>query len=304
MQGPQPAQLPKGDVEPHRGRQVDDDAAGPASDVQNRFLSPNEVEDDLVTFSLPVTLQPDRAVESAIVVVCRRDRIPELPHSHERLQIGPAELQQPRVRFAGAPGHVPEGDFVNLPSIRMDPDQDLFERVEIPGLQQNPLQDVPAVEAETAGQILDGQRKGPGIRHVQDAAQQPAESPDVGFSRRDIARGDHDIAIVAMPPELFQDDRPMREIGVHRDDVRRTARRKTGQQCSAITPLDLLNDPGAAGRRGIGRPIGRSSVGDDDLGIDTETGDHLFERGQKEFEVLLLVHRRDDDRQVRSRTRW
>ena len=159
--------------------------------------------------SLPVSLQPDRAVESAIVVVCRRNRVPELPHSHERLQIGPAEFQQPRVRFAGSPGHVPEGNFVNLPSVRMNPDQDLFEHVEIPGLQRNSLQNVPAVEAETAGQILDGQREDPGIRHVQDAAQQPPEPSHVGLSRRDIARSDDDLAFVTIPPELFEDDRPV-----------------------------------------------------------------------------------------------
>src|SRR5882762_1145883 len=80
MARPEPSQLVLEDVDPHGAVEVEEDATRPAAHVDDAVAAVEIAQDDAVARSLPVPLEPDRAVEGAIVVVGRFDRVTEPPH--------------------------------------------------------------------------------------------------------------------------------------------------------------------------------------------------------------------------------
>src|SRR5713101_6757095 len=65
----QPTQFMFEDVQPKGVRHVLDDPAGSAADIQDALPVFQKAEDDSMSRSLPVPLQPDLAVEGPIIVI-------------------------------------------------------------------------------------------------------------------------------------------------------------------------------------------------------------------------------------------
>ena len=153
------SKLGQQDIHPDRVGEILDDPARSAPDVQDRMLPLprgriQESQDDPMAGSLPVPLQRDGAVEGAAVVVRRGHRVPELPHADQRLEVCPSELEEAGVGSARPAREVPEGQFANAKAQGMDFDQDLLQNVKVPRPALEALQDVPAIHAKAAGDIL------------------------------------------------------------------------------------------------------------------------------------------------------
>jgi catechol 2,3-dioxygenase-like lactoylglutathione lyase family enzyme len=74
-------------------------------------------------------------------------------HPGECLEIGPAETDQLGVRRAGSARHIVERHFEDSPALAVDQHQDLFQHIEVPGMQVELLQGVLPVEPKTARKI-------------------------------------------------------------------------------------------------------------------------------------------------------
>src|SRR2546427_12806214 len=83
-------------------------ASPTSADVQDALPVFQKAEDDPMSRSLPVPLQPDRAVEGPIIVIGRSDGVAQSPHPHQGFREGPSELEEPHVGAAGATGHIME----------------------------------------------------------------------------------------------------------------------------------------------------------------------------------------------------
>src|SRR5437867_9515885 len=117
----QPPQFMLEYVQSDRIRQILNDPAGPAANVQDALPVLQKAEDDPMSRSLPVPLQPDRAVEGPVIVIGRRDRVAQSPHPHQGFREGPPELEESHMGAAGAPGHIMERNLEDAPSFRMHP---------------------------------------------------------------------------------------------------------------------------------------------------------------------------------------
>src|SRR5262249_14358374 len=147
----EPPELVVPNVQARRGGQVEDDPARAAADVQHALGLRHEVEHDAVARALPVALEPDRAVEGARVVGRGLDRVAKLPQAQQRLQIGPAEAQDARVRAAGPARHVVEWDLTDPPTLRADAHEQLLQDIEIARAKTDALEHIAAVHAKAAG---------------------------------------------------------------------------------------------------------------------------------------------------------
>ncbi len=78
-------------------REAADDSTRPAADVEHRPLAGDEIHHVPVARPLPVALEEDATVVSAVVVVGGKDGIPEQPQLAERPQPGHADLQHSRL---------------------------------------------------------------------------------------------------------------------------------------------------------------------------------------------------------------
>src|SRR5881296_1802143 len=203
----QPPQFMLEDVQSDRIRQILNDPAGPAANVQDALRALNIAEDDPMSRSLPVPLQPNRAVEGPMIIIGRRDGVTQSPHPHQGFSEGPSELEESHMGAAGAPGHIMERNLEDSPSFRMHADQDLLQHVEVPRHQRESHQHVAMVHAEPAGEIAERKRQDPAVSAVQNMAQQPSEPAHVSPPAEDVAGGDQYFRLVAPPPELFQEHR-------------------------------------------------------------------------------------------------
>src|SRR5664279_5844284 len=66
--GFEPTQLALQDVHTDCSLEVKDDSAGAASYIEDRGGIADEIQDNLVPLSLPVSLQPDRTIVGTVVV--------------------------------------------------------------------------------------------------------------------------------------------------------------------------------------------------------------------------------------------
>src|SRR5712691_1750795 len=98
----EPPQFTLEGVQPHRVGQVLDDPAGSAPDVQDAIPVFQKAEDDPMSRSLPVSLQPDRAVEGPVIVIGRGNGVAQCPHPPQGFREGPSEMEEPYVGAAGA----------------------------------------------------------------------------------------------------------------------------------------------------------------------------------------------------------
>ena len=123
----EPPQFGSEDVQPDRVWQVLDDPAGSAADVQDALAVFQKAEDDPMSRPLPIPLQPNRTVKCSVIIIGRSDRVPQPPHTYQRLQERHTEFEEPHVGAAGATGHVVERHLQNLPSLGMHPNQEFFQ---------------------------------------------------------------------------------------------------------------------------------------------------------------------------------
>src|SRR5206468_1426270 len=142
-------------VQPNRVGQVLNDPARSAADVQGALSVFQKAKDDSIPCSLPVPLQPDRAVKSPVIVIGRSDGVAQSPHPHQGFHEGPSELEEPHVGAAGATGHVMKRHFLNPPTLSLNTEKDLLKEIEVPRNKPEPCQDVAMIQAEPAGQITD-----------------------------------------------------------------------------------------------------------------------------------------------------
>src|SRR5438309_10166131 len=98
----QPTQFMLEDVQPDGVGQVLDDPAGSAADVQDALPVFEKAEDDPMSRSLPVPLQPDQAVEGPVIVIGRGNGVAQSPHPPQGFREGPSEMEEPYVGAAGA----------------------------------------------------------------------------------------------------------------------------------------------------------------------------------------------------------
>src|SRR5260370_4239721 len=91
-------------------------------------------------------------------------------------------------------------------------------------------------------------------------AQEMANCPHVSLSAVDIARGDHQFGFTSLPPEVFQEERLMREIPIHRDHERSGGGGETGTQRGAESSVLRRNNVSAQPLRHSLRSVSRSAV--------------------------------------------
>jgi hypothetical protein len=113
-------------------------------------------------------------------------------------------------------------------------------------------------------------------------AEHAAAFPHVGPPTLDVARGNQDFRAVAILPEIEKEDGAMRQIGIHRHDVRRGGRAETGKQRAAVAAFLLHDDARAAPRRRLARSILRACVGNDDFRDQPQLIQHFLERRKQE----------------------
>src|SRR5260370_42654968 len=126
----------------------------------------------MMAAALPVTLHGDQAVEGALVIVCRCERVPNFPEADRRPHYFPSETQQLRMRASRAARKICERDLNDAESIRVCLDQDFLEHFEIGALEIEILEHVAAAKAISTGEIAHRDREHP----TQPAVQNPTGS--------------------------------------------------------------------------------------------------------------------------------
>jgi hypothetical protein len=147
---------------------------------------------------------------------------------------------------------------------------------------------------------LDRSRRGEGAPEdpVQDDAERAPHEADVGPAARHVARRDQDLGVVPVAPERLEERRPMREIGIHGDDVGGDGGVEAGEEGGAVPGLGLGDDVGAPPGGGLRGAVRRAAIGDDELRPQPKVGEDLLERRQEQIQIVALVPGRDDDRDV------
>ena len=250
--------------------------------------------------ALPVALQPDRTVEGARVVIRGLDGVAELPHPHQRFQVGPAEAQETGVRPAGPSRHVVEGDLADPPALGAHAHEELLQDVEVPRAQVQARERIAAVHPEAARQIANRQAEHVAVHPVQGDAEHSPKGWHVGAAPGEVSRSDQDLGIVTMAPQRLEEDRTVREVSVHGDHKGCVSLGEAGEEGAPVPALGLEDDLGPPAGGHLLGAVHRSPVGHDDLGAEAERPDDLAKGGQEELEVLPLVPGGDDDGEVVS----
>src|SRR5260370_26967710 len=113
----------------------------------------------MMAAALPVTLHGDQAVEGALVIVCRCERVPNFPEADRRPHYLPSETQQLRMRASRATRKICERDLNDAESMRVCLDQDFLEHFEIGALEIEILEHVAAVKAVSGGGVAHPHRE-------------------------------------------------------------------------------------------------------------------------------------------------
>ena len=164
------AELGHVNVEADPVRKALDDPARTASNVEDATRTAQQLHDDAVSFPLPVPLQEDSAVERSIVVVGPFGPIPQPPQHEEGPDQPPSKFENPCFGHSLHPGAVMERDFVHFKSHAVNFDEDLLQRFEMGAGDVDLIQHALVIEAETAGEIEDGQRESLSEPKVEDSA--------------------------------------------------------------------------------------------------------------------------------------
>ena len=161
-------------VERHAAiRQGADDAARSAADVQHRAFAGDQLGDVSMPAALPVSLQRDRAVVGAEIVVGGGDRVAKLPQRQERAQVGARE-RHVRFRSDVGTGPVVHRDLEHPPAGGVRADERLLEHVVVRGFEQERADDVGAEQPDGARSVVDTEAEPAAERQVQQSA---AERP-------------------------------------------------------------------------------------------------------------------------------
>src|SRR5260370_41388922 len=123
----------------------------------------------MMAAALPVALHRDQAVEGALVVVCRCERVSNLPEIYRGAHYLPSETQQLRMRASRPARKICEQDLNDAESMRVCLDQDFLEHFEVGALKIEILERVAAVKAISTGETAH--------RHREHTAQPPLPQP-------------------------------------------------------------------------------------------------------------------------------
>src|SRR5215469_8883226 len=128
---PKEAQLAK--VEFHADRVVEalDDQAGTAARVEESTRAARPRDRDVMAAALPVALDRNGAVISALIIVRGLKRVAQFPHPKCRSQLSHPELKQADVRATCPAWKVGKRYFNHAVAARIEPDQDFPQHLKI-----------------------------------------------------------------------------------------------------------------------------------------------------------------------------
>src|SRR5260370_41815235 len=115
----------------------------------------------MMAAALPVTLHGDQAVEGALVIVCRCERVPNFPEADRRPHYLPSETQQLRMRASRAARKICERHLDDAESMRVCLDQNFLEYFEVGAAQIEILERVAAIKAVSTAEVANRHREHP-----------------------------------------------------------------------------------------------------------------------------------------------
>src|SRR5687767_14280239 len=146
-------QLVEGDVDADDIAKVPQDPARSAAHVQDTPEPRVPPSHDRVTAALPVALQRNDAVEGALVVVRRLDRVTEPPEVAEGADVRATEPEDARLRASGVARDVLEWHLDDPPASAVRAHEELRQDVEVRGARAKRPRRRCRIDAEAAGEI-------------------------------------------------------------------------------------------------------------------------------------------------------
>src|ERR1700735_4135005 len=166
----QKAQLAEIEVHPNGVVEALYDEAGTAARVEDALGAARPVHGEVMAPSMPETLNRGDAIEAALVVVRRCQRVAQLPHREGRTQDVGAESHQPDVRTPYRAREVYERDLDHAEAASVSANQDLFLHLEVLRGDLHPFERGAAVEPKPAGDVTYRHREHPAQQDVQEKA--------------------------------------------------------------------------------------------------------------------------------------
>ncbi len=106
------------------------------------------------------------------------------------------------------------------------------------------------------------------------------------------------MSFFARLPHLRNERRPVREIGIHSQDVRRLGGSKSGKQGATISASFWFSTRAPRDFRSFARTVLRAPVNYDDLGVHADGLQHIPQRWQQQLQVFAFIGCEDDDTEV------
>src|ERR1700686_757391 len=204
--------------------------------------------------------------------------------------------------LTGNPRPISERDFTDPVAGRQRANQDFLEDIEVGRLQLEFPQDRTAVEAIATREIVDRQREAAAKGDVQDPAHHAPGDRHLRGATLDIAGGDHDIALAASGPQVFEERGIVRPIRVERDDVLAARLLEAGPVRAAESGELLAPHADAVLAYDLLRVVPRAAIDHDDLERRPQRHKCLFQLGQYSVEVFPFVQGRKN--QAEGATRY
>src|SRR5260370_3382882 len=163
----------------------------------------------MMAAALPVALHRNQAVEGALVVVCRCERVSNLPEVDRGAHYLPSETQQLRVRASGSARKICERDLDDAESMRVRLDQDFLEHFEVGAIKIEILERVAAVKAISTGEIAHRHREHPAQHAVHKPAGRAPDKGGVGDAAPHIPRRNHAVPAPPRSPPIYPKTRTL-----------------------------------------------------------------------------------------------